>query len=814
MVDTVVLSRSGLRRALIASCSMMSLVALDVRAAAATDAARRNAATAHLGQKSSLGHRTPAARHAVLPVAKDETVQVTGARTFGGGRMARETAAETISSLSHVAIAQRTAIASPLQLAASMPGVNFGTSDAYGLSIRNFISVRGLDQTEMGWVVEGMPGTDQAYYYPYIETWADNENIADMKLLPGTSRLEDPVQSASGGEMIMSVRSPADKIGGHLDYSAGSYRGQRVFARFDSGYLGNSGLKFFGSYSYAAADNFVGSGRNNRTHVDFKLQKDLGRMGKSSLFVSYTDWNNARLNFYSLSQWESANRIDNNFSAGNYAGTYTPGVTTNYWRAYDYRRKNVLISWQNELHLTDRMTLHVTPYFHWTDLNSPGQTFVNPDNIWVGNQKVQIDASNLYLTSKGVAAMSNVAQSQFATGVNAYLNYDITRTNHLTFGYWYDHWNMSQINGLTPMDQYGNAPYNSNYLHSTSGELIANNNFQESSQINQFYISDTQSLLNDRLKLTAGFKYMMDYISGTNMVPGAPYHFSSTIAQPMPRVSAAYDITKNLQVYLNGMTNTRPPVPISTYPTTYGLTGSISQSGAPNTKPEYSIGEELGFRYHDNIFSANVAFFNMNLTNHQVVTLRSINGAPVSEAVSLGGETIRGVTAEVATRSWWGFAPYVNAQYLNARMDNNLGVMDTSSRLDYLPTSGKTMVMSPKFMASVGVHYNYRNFFGNLDFHWVDSQYSTFMNDQSMPAYKTVDLGIGYRFKKVFAFQSPTIRLNFTNLTNVKYLSSVAVVGNNAIKTRGVNGGSIAAGSASYYLGAPLAVMMTVGTDF
>lgn len=752
----------------------------------------------------------PQAPHA-MPINEPEEIHVTRGRPIGGGLMKRQTAPEAVNSITAAAIAQRTAAASPLQLIASMPGVNFGSSDALGLTIRNNLAVRGLAESEMGWVINGAPGIDQAYYYPYTESWADNENIADVTLIPGTSRINDPVQSATGGEFIETTRDPSDKYGGLLSYSAGSYQAQRVFARADSGYIGHSGIKMYASYSYTAENNFYGPGRSHRTHVDFDVQKDWGDIGTSKLFISYNDLVNARQNFMTLSQWEKNNAVDNNFSESDYAGTYIPGKTTNYWKSYIYKRTNVLLSLQNEFHLTDRLALHFTPYFHYADVNSPGQTSINPASVYNGDQKIAIDTNGLDLVNGQLNVMSNSNQLMYSTGVNTYLQYRVSKTNHLLFGYWYDNWTMTQLNGLSPMDYQGNTANDDGkyILRSASGVPVAGTHFQESSQINEFYLSDTQSFLNDRLELSAGIKLMMDYVSGTNMVSGPQYHYSQAMFQPMPRVTVSYKINKDMQIYANGMTNMRPPVPLSTYPTSYGVgTGKVVQQGATGVQPEYSIGEELGFRYHG-LFTFDLALFNMNMTNHQVATTQILNGANVQSAISVGGETMRGVTVELAAPTFHGLSPYVNGQYLHATTDNNFRVGN-----DSLPTAGKIAVMSPKFMATVGINYTKGPFFANLGFKWVDSQYSTFMNDQSMPAYKTVDLGFGYHFPSFHMLSGPTLRLNFTNLTNVKYISSVAGVAANAQTMRGLGGTLISGSTPSYYIGAPMTVMMTATAGF
>lgn len=725
--------------------------------------------------------------------------------------MKRQTAPEATSSLTAAAIARKSPISTPLQLIATLPGVNYGTQDAFGLSIRNSLTLRGFSGTQLGYVIEGVPGVDQAYYNPYSETYADNENLSDITLIASTSRINDPVQTSSGGELIETVRDPSDKFGGLMSYAAGNYRAQRVFGRLDSGYIGSSGLRMFASASYTAADVFAGSGRSNRTHVDFKATKDWGDFAKSSFFVSYNDWKNARSNPYTLAAYESAANVNNNFSSGNYASTYIPGATTNYWKNYVYHRKSVLISFQNEISLAQNLKLHITPYFHWNFSNSPGQTSINPKSVYEGADKVSINTSNLTLVNGRLAGLANTAQDEFETGVNTYLQYDPTAHNHLIFGYWYDHWNMNQTSGITPLDIAGDASsyMGDGLLLDTNGNIVAGTKYQIATDINEFYISDTQGFLNDRLKLTAGFKEIMFYASGTNQLPGSQYHFSQAITQPMPRVSLSYDMTKNIQVYINGTTNARPPVPLSTYPNIYNTaTGAISQLGRNTSPMEYTISEELGLRYHG-AFNFDLAFFNANLTNHQIVTQAFINGASTNSVIAAGGETIRGASVEVALHPIYGFTPYANGQFLHATMDNNF---TTGNAI--LPTAGKIAVQSPKFMANIGIMYARGPFFANLTFRWVDSQYSTFMDDQGMPAYKTVDLGFGYHLPKALFLQQPILRVNLMNLSNTAYLGGISTITPNAHATRSLNGVTVAGSTPAYFLSAPLTVVMSVSSAF
>src|SRR5579859_7471123 len=131
-----------------------------------------------------------------------EEILVSSHRTVAGGYMLEQREPETTNSLSAEAIGEKMGIAGPMQLIASLPGIDTGQSDPYGMAQRSYLYIRGLPSTEIGWIVDGAPALDSAFFLPYSETWADNENIAGVTILPGSSRITDPVQTAVGGEMI------------------------------------------------------------------------------------------------------------------------------------------------------------------------------------------------------------------------------------------------------------------------------------------------------------------------------------------------------------------------------------------------------------------------------------------------------------------------------------------------------------------------------------------------------------------------------------------------------------------------------------
>lgn len=270
--------KMGIRTRLLTATALVATGILVTRPALAQDAP--GAATVPEASKA----QEPVTAEEILVTARRE-------RAVAGGLMLVQRQPETTNSITSEAIAQKMAISGPYQLIASLPGVNTGQSDPYQMSIRYGLQLRGLPMNKIGWVVDGMPPMDRAYLLPYSETYADTENLAGLTIHPGSARITDPVQTAVGGEFSMTIRDPNDEAGGQASYSHGSFNGRRYFAGFDTGLIGNTGIKAFATVSetkagtFALPDNATGS----RFHADFKVVKEWGDVAKSSIWVSYVD---------------------------------------------------------------------------------------------------------------------------------------------------------------------------------------------------------------------------------------------------------------------------------------------------------------------------------------------------------------------------------------------------------------------------------------------------------------------------------------------------------------------------------------------
>jgi iron complex outermembrane receptor protein len=735
-------------------------------------------------------------------------------RQIAGGLMIIQRQPEVTSSITAAAIAQKMGVAGPIQLISSVPGINYGMADPYQMSIRYTMNLRGLPMQKIGWVVDGMPPMDRAYLLPYPETYVDNENLAGLTVHSGSARITDPVQTAIAGELTMTIRDPSNEPGAQASYSYGTFRGRRIFGGFDTGLIGNTGLKAFATISETKANSFNlnPDGVSNRLHADVRVAKDWGDFAKSTLWVSYSDWFAVRSLNYSLAQFRADQKTGNYF-AGNYLSTFDPlSNTNNYYRDAVYLRKNILAAWNNEIHPASNVTIKITPYYQWIHSNSEGPSSLNPNSTYSGNKKATVNTAGLFLQPNGnIPVKANTLQHEVAYGVNSTANIDISKSNRLTFGWWYDRWHMTQLNSFSPLSATGTAgDWGENALRATNGQIIAAANFRLSTNVNALSIMDSQSFLDDRLTIEAGLKYFTWRLTGTNLVPGPQSDIQARYSRWLPRATISFDIDSNTQVFGNIAAETRSLVPITTYPNIYSVaTGTVSQGANFAAKPESVLGEELGFRYHNSLLTTDIALFNKKLKNNSVTSQVFVNGAGFNASVSAGGLIMRGVTAEFALQPIYGFSPYVNGTYLYTKNTTDFQVGN-----DYLATKGKKGVASPEFTAAVGVNYGHGPIFANFLYRYTGSQYGTFINDEKMPAYGTIDLGVGYRIPAGYVGKEPVLKLAVSNLANKAYLSVPNGFQANALTATGINGTVIAGKTVTYVLSSPRAIVATFSTKF
>ncbi|GCE88961.1 TonB-dependent receptor [Komagataeibacter diospyri] len=716
-----------------------------------------------------------------------EQLHVTRTRSYGG-LIRNETAAKSVSTVSHDYIAKQAPASNALALVAMSPGANVSMGDPFGVSDESDINVRGLNQQEIGFTFEGAPMNDPDDYTPNSSEWVDSENMDNVQLQQGAPSIETPTTTSSGGTMAVKMRGPKHTRGGEFDVSYGTHQMNRQFIRYDSGDIANTGLRAFASFSDLTSRAWRGPGRNNRWHVDYKLIKEWGDGNYISLSGSYNNEHTAWYSTPTLSDWNKYGLKNN---PNDMQGKYSFGEA-NYYKSYATSWTDYFLSAPSHFKLARNLTLDVTPYYYHGSGNYPfGVTTVPTTGPYYNGTAANSSplAGNNYSEDGQTAAIQNWIGVEGYTGFNSTLHYKVA--NHdLVFGYWYGYTDMHVDEPLSGLDASGNS---TGYLRQQDGTTLNEWSYHTITQTNALYIGDTMHFLNRKLTLDVGFKEVMAARNGTLNQPGPQYNANYYSAQPLPRMSISYKFNPKIMVFGNVTTSYRLPLGSAFY-NQYNSPwdGGTYQTANKNLHDEYSVSEEVGARYHDNWITASLTLFNYNFSHHQINEY--IGNVPYYQ--DAGSMTTRGFDGELALHPWHHITPYGSVEYLYARQDSNI----TMDGVTY-HTAGKMATSAPRWMAAAGLQYDDGRFFGSVSLKYVDKEYGTFMNDEQIAGHKQVDMMIGARAPDIGFLKAPSLRLNVINLADHHYLSGV------------YNTGPVA-GTAQYYTAPNFACLGTFSTGF
>ncbi len=726
----------------------------------------------------------------------------------GGGLIRAQTATRSLSTVSSDFLRRAAPTENAFQLVSLLPGANAASADPLGISAENTLSLRGLGSDEIGYVLDGMPLNDIAYYTGYPNQFADTENLDRIDLSQGTGDLDSPVINAAGGLMSLHLRDPARDAGGFVEGSYGSYHTNREFVRLDTGAIGGSGIRGFVSYSHSAADNWRGSGRDQRQHVDFRFRRDWNDGSTISLLGT---WNDAVTSAYPLvtqADWKQYGRSGPN----NYDGTYTQG-DTNYWRLYQQPYRLFYVAAPAEWHAAHALTFSVVPYAQYGYGNTPGGTTLPEQGVFQGTQPVA-EPLSLPGAVDGVATVaSNYQQTSYRAGFTSKLDWR-WRNHTITAGFWYDYADDHEPGTFSALSENG-TPANiwadsaRDVIHLSDGRKLLFQDDHSIAQVNALFVGDSISLLDRALTIDLGFKQAMVTRDGWNAVPGATYRTGIDSSAPLPRAGLRWQIDRRNQVFASVSTNFRTPSASTLFDSFDPSSGTLINQASRNLRDEYSISEEIGYRRQGDWIIGSITAFNYNFTNRQIATVIDLNGVLTGSTINAGGQTSRGVDAEIGLRPWHHWSPYLSGEYLHATIDNDLAVNG-----DLLPTAGHEAVRSPRWQGAAGLTYDDGTWFGAVSLKYVGAQYATFTNDERIADHTQGDVTLGVRLPTLGPAKHPEFRLNLVNVTDQNALSGVASPTLNARDTVGRYGTTIAGSAPTYYLGGGFAVLLTVASAF
>jgi iron complex outermembrane receptor protein len=174
-----------------------------------------------------------------------------------------------------------------------VPGVNFTNNDPYGSSGGN-LRIRGFDGSRVSVTFDGIPLNDSGNYALFTNQMPDSEIIDRIDVNLGTTDVDSPTASATGGTVAIRTRKPTDEAGGQAVLSFGENNYRRAFARFDTGEWGSLGTKAFIAMSYANYDKFKGFGELEKKQVNGAVRQDFENGNFVQLAFHYNRNRNAQ----------------------------------------------------------------------------------------------------------------------------------------------------------------------------------------------------------------------------------------------------------------------------------------------------------------------------------------------------------------------------------------------------------------------------------------------------------------------------------------------------------------------------------------
>src|SRR5690606_11774034 len=116
------------------------------------------------------------------------------------------------------------------------------------------LRIRGFDGSRVSVTFDGIPLNDSGNYALYTNQMLDPELIERVDVNLGTTDVDSPTASATGGTVAYRTRRPQEDFGGQATVAFGENNYKRGFLRIDSGEFGPLGTKAFVSASYQNYD--------------------------------------------------------------------------------------------------------------------------------------------------------------------------------------------------------------------------------------------------------------------------------------------------------------------------------------------------------------------------------------------------------------------------------------------------------------------------------------------------------------------------------------------------------------------------------
>jgi iron complex outermembrane recepter protein len=701
---------------------------------------------------------------------------------------------------------------SPLKVLDKLPGVSFQSSDPFGAyewSTR--ISVRGFNQNQMGFTLDGVTLGDMSYgnYNGlHVSRAIINEDVASAELAQGAGGLDSATSSNLGGTLKFTSRNPSDVMGGEVDATVGSDGMHRVYGRFETGEIKSlGGLRGYISGVNQQSDKWKGYGERRAEQLNLKAVLPLGE-GSLTGFVNTSkrreqddqdlsldmikrlgyNWDNFQPN------WALANQVASIYQSNALFGTPAnyPAPITTVDDSYYYGggvRDDTISGLTLALPLTDKISLDATAYQHQNE----GQ------GLWVTPYQ---PSPNAYVagstTDNAFVSIRTTEYDIDRKGLTAGLTFDLG-AHVVSTGLWLEDNDFTQARRFYAENL--SAPKRDS-LGFQSNPFLTSWEYAFNTKTTQAYVQDVWSL-SDALKVNFGFKALKVTNKVNQKVGGTIAATLESKDNFLPQVGFVYKLNPTYEFFGSYAENMAAYVSAATA----GPFASQSQANInyvrDNLQPEQSKTYEGGMRFKFDRFQGVAALYHVNFDNRILAVTQGagiVGNAPVLSNV--GGVETNGLELAGTYRFTPDWKLYASATYNQSEYADDVVNIVAGAPVKTL-TKGKTVVNTPKSMIKSELSYDNGNLFGTLSVDHVGERYYTYTNvGGKVPAYTLSDLTVGYRFNSL----KLDVQLNVTNLTDEQYVSTIG--------SNGFTNADASNTSQTVLAGAPRQVFLAVKKHF
>ena len=282
---------------------------------------------------------------------ENETIVVTGNRTqdVGGVKVTDTTKARNI--LTQEFIARQQPGQSIDDIINYLPGVNFQSNGPYG-DAGGTLTIHGFDASRISQTFDGVPMNDSGNYALYSQEQLDPELISEVNVSVGSTDLDSPTASATGGTVNYVLRDPMKDMHGRIQGSIGSFGFKRFFGVFDTGAFTPSGTRAFVAASNQRDYNpYDPSSKINKSQFNAKVFQPLGGDDFVSLNAFYTRNRGDKFNDLTLDKFPT--------SSSTSVLTPPPCTTTRAIAGHNVVRRLLRVRPQSRRHLSTAPQLAV-----------------------------------------------------------------------------------------------------------------------------------------------------------------------------------------------------------------------------------------------------------------------------------------------------------------------------------------------------------------------------------------------------------------------------------------------------------------------